>query len=112
MVLTITNPYPWPLRTGDGVVTWNSDKGHKTTSDKSLLLQSATVAGTTVWSANPNPSNGPSQPWTTPAIIPANATSTIVFTFHQSYDNLDETESVLINVTTPGCNNVFIQSTP
>ncbi len=108
MVLSITNPYNWPLTLGDGNVTWNHDKGSNK-SDKTLKLLSATVGGTTLWVANPNPSIGPSQPWITPATIPANATVTIVFTFDQSYDNWDGTESVLINVTTPGCNNVFIQ---
>ena len=112
MILTIDNPYPWPLTTGEGIVTWNHDKGHKTGTDKTLNLSRITIAGTTVWSGNPNPSLGPSQTFTNPAVIPANSSTTFVFTFHQEYDNWDnpKTEYVSVLVTTPGCTNVYIQS--
>jgi hypothetical protein len=35
--------------------------------------------------------------------IPASTTSTITFTFHQTYDNWDNTEYVLIDLANPGC---------
>jgi hypothetical protein len=108
MRMTITNPWNFPLITGVGSVTWNGDKGHQTGSDKTLNLQSITIAGTNVWTGNSI--NVSTMPWYIPAIIPANSTVTIVFTFHQSYDNFDKTESIYINLATPGCENYPIQS--
>ncbi|MGE5377387.1 MAG: TadE/TadG family type IV pilus assembly protein [Bacteroidota bacterium] len=112
MTMTIANPYPWPLMTGDGTVTWNYQKGHRTGTDKTLNLQSIDVVGTTgttpLWT-------GPSSmvstmPFQTPFVIPANSSVTIVFTFSQTYDNMDGYESVLINLSTNGCVGKFIQS--
>jgi hypothetical protein len=108
MRMTITNPYAYPLTTGDGTVTWNDDKGHQTGSDKTLSLQQITIGSTTVWTGNSN--NTSTMPWTTPGIIPANSTVTITFTFHQSYDNLDNTEFIFFQITTNGCNGVYISS--
>ena len=110
MTMTITNPYDFPLTTGDGSVTWNDDKGHQTGSDKTLRLQSIVIGTTTVWTGNS--SNVSTMTWTTPAIIPSgpNTTVTITFTFHQSYDNFDGTENITINLTTPGCTATPIQS--
>ena len=108
MTMTITNPYAFPLTTGPGTVTWNDDKGHLTGTDKTLSLQSITVASTIVWTGSS--SNVSTIPFTTPVTIPANSTVTITFTFHQSYDNLDGTEKIYINLTTPGCEGNPIQS--
>ncbi len=101
MQMTITNPYGFPLTTGAGTVTWNDDKGHQTGGDKTLNLQSITIGSTTVWTGNS--SNVSTMPFTNPAVIPPNTTVSIIFTFHQSYDNFDGTESIYINLTTPGC---------
>lgn len=109
LTMTITNPYPWPLTTGAGTVTWNYYKGHQTGSDKTLDLMSIEAAGTLIWNSGPT-SNVATQTFATPFVIPANGTVTIVFTFDQSYDNLDGTEDVLVNLTTPGCVGKFIQS--
>jgi hypothetical protein len=109
MTMTIRNPYSWPLTTGDGSVTWNYVKGHKTGNDKTLNLMSIEIAGTMVWNLGPTTMVS-TQPFTTPAVIPANSTVTIVFTFDKSYDNMDEYESVLINLGTHGCEGKFIQS--
>ncbi|HUE98862.1 MAG TPA: hypothetical protein VMN99_06380, partial [Anaerolineales bacterium] len=39
-------------------------------------------------------------------------TSSIIFTFHQSYDtNSDRTEEILINLSTPGCGSFPIHAT-
>lgn len=108
MTMTITNPYVFPLTTGPGTVTWNDDKGHLTGTDKTLSLRSITVASTSVWTGSS--SNVSTIPFTTPVVIPANSTVTITFTFHQSYDNLDGTEKIYINLTTPGCEANPIQS--
>jgi Flp pilus assembly protein TadG len=101
MTMTITNPYGFELTTGTGSVTWNNDKGHQTGGDKSLSLQSIAIGTTNVWTGSS--SNVSTIPWTNIAIIPANTTVTITFTFHQTYDNFDGTESIFINLTTPGC---------
>jgi Flp pilus assembly protein TadG len=101
MTQTITNPYSYPLTIGDGIVTWNDDKGHQTGSDKTLRLQTITIDSTIVWTGNS--SNESSKVWNTPGAIPPNATVTITFTFHQSYDNFDGTEKIFINLSTNGC---------
>ena len=111
LTMTFTNPYTWPLTTGGGSVTWNYDKGHQTTGDKTLNLLQIVLGGTSVWSAGPT-SNVATQTFITPVVIPPGATVSIVLTFHQSYDNLDNTEAVLINLTTPGCEGKFIKSRP
>ncbi|MEP6896505.1 MAG: Ig-like domain-containing protein, partial [Chloroflexota bacterium] len=108
MTMTITNPYVFPLTTGSGTVTWNNDKGHQNGGDKTLNLLSITIGNTTVWTGTS--SNVSTVPFTTPATIPPNTTVTITLTFHQSYDNLDGTENIYINVTTPGCEDIPIQS--
>lgn len=107
--MTITNPYNYPLTTGAGSVTWNDDKGHQVGTDKSLSLQSIVLGSTTLWTGS-SAANVSTMPWTTPAVIPATSTITIVFTFQQSYDNFDGTESITINVITNGCAGVIIQS--
>lgn len=107
--MTIFNPYPYPLTTGDGSVTWNDDKGHQTGSDKTLRLQSVAIGATSVWTGNSNPGVA-TMPWNTPAVIPANSSVTITFTFHQSYDNFDGTEFIFFQITTNGCNGVYVSS--
>ncbi len=101
MSMTITNPYAFPLITGDGSVTWNNPKGHLTGTDKTLNLQSITIGSTSVWSGSSF--NVATMPWNTPATIPANSTVTITFTFDQSYDYMDGTESIYMNLLTNGC---------
>ncbi|MEP7137304.1 MAG: Ig-like domain repeat protein [Chloroflexota bacterium] len=108
MTMTITNPWSFPLITGAGTVTWNDDRGHQNGSDKSLRLQSIALGSTTVWTGNSVSVS--TIPFTTSTVIPANATVTITLTFHQSYDNLDGTENIYINLITPGCENNPIQS--
>ena len=107
MILSITNPVPSPIQIQDVFVVWNHEKGHQTTGDKTLRLTSVSV-GSQTWSGSPLPSNGPSAgipsspPFSPPVYIPS-GNSTITFTFHQTYDNLDGTEEILINLASPGC---------
>jgi len=108
MKMTITNPYTFPLTTGTGTVTWNDDKGHNVGVDKTLSLQSATIGATTIWTGSS--SNVSTMPFTISATIPASSTVTITFTFQQSYDNLDGTEYIYINLLTPGCESNPIHS--
>ena len=103
IILSITNPVPSPIQIGDIFVVWNHDKGHQTGGDKTLDLLSVSV-GSQSWSGSPLPDDGPSVTITptSPFYIPSGA-STLIFTFHQSYDNLDGTEEILINLSSPGC---------
>ncbi|MCI0550327.1 MAG: hypothetical protein L0287_05190 [Anaerolineae bacterium] len=87
---------------------WNQDTGHQLGSDKTLKLNSVSLESQ-FWSGT---SNGPSL-----TIIPSpttyipTGTSTITFTFHQSYDNFDGTEQIIINLATNGCQSYPIVST-
>ena len=113
MTLSITNPVPSPIQIQDIFVVWNHDKGHQTGGDKTLHLSSI-VLNSQSWSSSPLPSNGPSVsvPSSSPPLpifIP-NGTSTISFNFHQSYDNLDGTEEILINLWSPGCTGLPIHA--
>jgi hypothetical protein len=100
MSITINNPYVFTLMLNDITVTWNSDKGHKTGSDKTLKLQKITVGATIVWTGSTTTESTKTVP--TNATLPPGNT-TISFYFHQSYDLVDGTEHVLLNWLTPGC---------
>lgn len=104
MIMTIVNPNAYSVRVKDVFVVWDHDKGHLSGNDKTLTLLGMTL-GSQFWTgtdigpsttATPNPA--------TPVLIPGGgATSTIIFTFHQSYDRSDGSEEILINLSTPGC---------
>ena len=105
MTMTITNNLTSDIQIGDITVTWNNDKGHQAGSDKTLKLQSASIAGTTFWTdtlGQIGPTSNPIVP-TAPTYVPNSATSTFVFTFHQSYDNTDASEEVTLSFSSPGC---------
>ena len=105
MIMTINNTTGSAITIQNIFVAWNHDKGHQTGADKTIQLKSVTL-GNQLWSGT---SNGPSI-----TITPSGSTtiplgsSTLIFTFHQSYDNLDTTERILINLSAPGC--TFIQA--
>lgn len=102
MTLTISNPNAWPIRIQDLFVVWDHDRGHQQGNDKSLILQSASLGGTTFWTGS---NDGPSTTLTpTSALtIPPGSSVTLVFTFHQEYDRSDGSEEININLSTPGC---------
>jgi len=109
MSLSVTNSHTAPLQISVVNVQWNHDKGHLI-GNKKLSLQSVILGSSTIWVGD---EGGPSYPVTptSPGIFPAGSTSTLSFTFHQSYDTWDDTESVTINLATPGCEGVvFVQS--
>lgn len=110
MSMTITNPYSFTLVMKDVTVTWNDDKGHKKgNDDKTLRLQGASIGAVPFWTGDIG--NRSTYTIPTTAIIPAGpGTTTISFTFHQSYDNPDSTENILINFLTPGCENNPVNS--
>ena len=107
--MTITNPNPYTITVLDVFVKWNSDKGHQTTDDKTLRLLNASLGGQ-FWSGN-NPGPSASLNPVGQATIPTGST-TLVFTFHQSYDRPDNTEEILVNLANPGCQNDPIHATP
>ena len=105
MSLSITNPYPYTLTVSNVTVHWNFDKGHQTTDNKTLRLRSATL-GTQFWTGDIWSSSYP-VPITGTLTLPP-GTRSIVFTFDQTYDRTDNTERIIINFSTPGCQNYSI----
>jgi Flp pilus assembly protein TadG len=101
LIVTITNNHNFPIIIQDLTLTWNDDKGHQTGSDKSLILQSASLGGAVFWTGNVD--NQSIYTIVASPVIPPNQSVTLTFTFHQSYDNLDGTEDLYINLFTPGC---------
>jgi hypothetical protein len=109
MTMTITNPYSYAITIKDLYMVWNHDKGHQVTDDKSLVLLNASLGSQQFWiggSVGPRVDITPS----TPLLIPS-GTTTITFTFHQSYDRIDFTEAIFINLATPGCEGYPINAT-
>lgn len=102
MTMTISNPNAWPIAIQDVFVVWDHDRGHQQGNDKSLILQSASLDGTTFWTGT---DDGPSTTLTPASAltIPPGSSVTIVFTFHQAYDRSDGSEEININLSTPGC---------
>lgn len=102
MSLTITNPYT-AVTVSSIKVTWAATNGHQMGSDKTLKLLSANL-GTTFWSGiNDSTGSYTITPTSTLTIPGNNTSSTITFTFHQSYDNPKSTDSITINLSTAGC---------
>ena len=109
MNMAITNPLTVPVQIQDVFVVWNNDRGHQVGDDKTLTLQSASLGGVNFWIGNVSNQ-------TTYTINPAlttyipTGTSTITFTFHQSYDQFDGSEQIIINLATNGCQSYPIMS--
>jgi hypothetical protein len=107
MSMTITNQTGAPLLVSSVFVDWYNEKGHKQGGDKTLKLRSATLGGVSFYTGNLYASSTTITP--TNLYIPT-GTSTIVFTFHQGYDNPDGNERILISLATNGCSGVTIDS--
>ncbi|NUQ85244.1 MAG: Ig-like domain repeat protein [Anaerolineales bacterium] len=105
LTMTISNSLSTALQISNVTVQWNHDKGHQTGSDKTLILQSARL-GSVFWTGN---QIGPTYTITpaAPTYIPSGV-STLVFNFHQVFDRWDNTESITINLSTPGCEGVIL----
>ena len=97
--MTITNPNPYPLVVQDIHVVWNATTGAP--GDEPLKLQSITLADV-FWTVNDSSGNITITPVVT-VTIPENATSSINFTFDKAYQNPNGSESIVINLSTPGC---------
>jgi hypothetical protein len=106
--MSIINQTGVPLAVQDVFVVWNHDKGHSLGADKTLLLRQASLNGVSFWNGN---DSGPGLTITpsTDLFIPT-GNSTILFSFHQSYDILDGSEQILINLKTNGCQSYPIDS--
>jgi len=111
MSMTITNPLGVPIEIKDIFVVWNHDKGNQgggTPPDRPLILISVSWEAQ-IWTGT---STGPSitiVPSPTTYIQPG--TSTLTFTFHQSYDKEDRSEEILINLAPLGCTGFPIHAT-
>jgi Flp pilus assembly protein TadG len=106
MSMNIINNTGHRLTAAQVYVEWNHDNGHDA-SDSTLRLTQIQFTGQTPWNGD---IFAPS------AFIPAyypfipTGSSTVVFVFHQDYDNLDGTERIIITIGTPGCTNYPIDS--
>ena len=111
MSMTITNPHD-SITILNVQVTWNHDTGG-TGNPKTLFLKSASLGGTFwTWTNDNIGAPGPSitiTPSTTVTIPGNNITTPIIFTFDKNYQVTDGTESIVINLSTPGCEGVQIK---
>jgi len=104
--MTIDNPTGVDLQVLDITVFWNHDSGHQSGSIKTLRLQSVSLTSV-FWTGNVYS--------TSYTIIPTNltipqGTTTITFTFNQTYTDPDTSERIYINLETNGCQNFPIDS--
>jgi Flp pilus assembly protein TadG len=99
MSMTITNPNLYPLTVQTIEVVWNSTAGGP--DGAPLTLQSITLAGV-FWTVNDGSGNITITPVVT-VTIPENTTTTIIFIFNNDYQNPNGSESIVINLSTPGC---------
>jgi hypothetical protein len=108
LTLSLSSPVPASVQIQNIFVIWNHDKGHEV-GNKKLELNAVSLGGQ-FWSGI---SSGPSQTITpsSNAYIPT-GNSVLTFTFDQSYDFLDGTEEILINLSTPGCTSFPIHANP
>jgi Flp pilus assembly protein TadG len=99
MSMTITNPHE-AITVLNVQVTWNSANGGA--GGKTLSLKSASLGGV-FWAGTDTSGNLTITPSTTVTIPGNNVTSAIMFTFDRNYQTKNNLESILINLSTPGC---------
>ena len=105
MGMTITNPHD-AVTISDVQVTWNSTNGAPGGANGSALtIKSASLDGL-FWLGSDDTGSLSINPITTVIIPGNNATSTIIFTFDDNYLNVLGTESIVINLSTPGCGSI------
>ena len=118
MSMTATNVTGVPLAIQAIYVYWNNTTGHSGGSDNTLDLLSISIGSTTSWSttavgSNPHGDPGVYAPFysvpLTSASLPI-GTSTVAFTFTQSYTNPNGTERIYIMFSTNGCQGDVIDS--
>lgn len=98
MSMTIDNPTGVNLVVSSVSVFWNHDRGH-TLGDQTLKLQDATLVSS-FWTGN---LYAPSLTISPFGLTIPTGSSTIIFTFHQTYTRTDGTERIIIYLGTNGC---------
>lgn len=118
MSMTITNNTGSALAIQAIYVYWNNSSGHSAGTDHTLDLFNTTIGSTTIWStgavgSNPYGDAGVYAPFYsvpfTSATLPT-GTSTIAFTFTQSYTYQNGSERIYVMFWTNGCQNYVIDS--
>lgn len=107
LTMTINNSLSASLQISNVSVTWNHDKGHVTgdpSGDSTLILTSAEL-GNIFWTGS---QTGPTYTITPASTFIQPGTSRIIFSFHQVFNRWDYTESITINLSTPGCEGVIL----
>jgi hypothetical protein len=107
MSMTFTNPYS-PFTLSDVQVVWNAATGG-TGNPKTLTIQSATLGGL-FWNGSDSTGSITITPAATVTIPGNNTSSSIIFTFDKNYVNRNGSESIIIHLSTPGCENFTIHS--
>lgn len=105
MSLSFTNPHD-TITVGSVQVVWNSVNGGS--GSKTLALKSASLGGV-FWAGTDTTGNLTITPSTTVTIPGNNQTSAIMFTFDRTYQNKNNSESIVINLSTPGCEGYTIR---
>jgi hypothetical protein len=105
MSLTITNPHD-AITVGSVQVVWNSVNGEA--GNKTLVLRSASLSSV-FWAGTDSTGNLTITPSTTVTIPGNNQTSAIMFTFDRTYQTKNNAESIVINLSTPGCEGYTIR---
>lgn len=100
MSMTITNPYDFSVTVQDIEMTWNAASG--ATGNGTLTLNSASV-GAMFWVVSNTSGDFTITPSATLDLPGNGAISTITFTFADDYENVNGSESIVINLSTPGC---------
>lgn len=103
MALSITNPHD-TLTIGSVQVTWNANGGPN---DKTLTLKTISLNGANFWAGTAIGGSFTYSP-TSVTIRGNNQTSLITFTFDNPYKTQSGTESIVISLSTPGCEGITI----
>lgn len=112
MSMTITNPTGHYLLIQTGTIFWNHDTGHTTSppsANPKLRLTQASLDGTVFFTNSPG-IYAPSLTASPFELYIPPGTSTITFTFDQTYERRDSTERIIIYLVTNGCQNFPIDS--
>jgi hypothetical protein len=99
MSLSITNPHD-TITVQSVQVVWNATNGGA--GNNSLVLKNVKL-GTIFWAGSDSTGNLTITPSTTVTIPGNNQTSYIQFTFDNPYQNQNNAESIVITLSTPGC---------
>ena len=99
MSLSFTNPHD-PITVLNVQVVWNSVNGGA--GNKPLALKSASLGGV-FWAGTDSTGSLTITPATTVTIPGNNQTSALMFTFDRTYQTKNGSESIVINLSTPGC---------